>query len=105
MTTLSKQGGTRCADSAASCSSPCPTSPLRSSRIAACIVFGVDGARYRRIAMEGGVGLVGQGAYIDFREIRAAGGKPLRLGLTAGSVKYVLALIVIMLFMPKVGAF
>jgi len=54
----SKQGGTRCADSAASCSSPCPTSPLRSSRIAACIVFGVDGARYRRIAMEGGVGRI-----------------------------------------------
>ena len=52
-----------------------------------------------------GIGLVGQGAYIDFREIKAAGGKPLRLGLTAGMAKYVLALVVILLFMPKTGAF
>ena len=38
-------------------------------------------------------------------EIKAAGGKPLRLGLTAGMAKYVLALVVILLFMPKTGAF
>ena len=48
-----------------------------------------------------GIGLVGQGAYIDFREIKAAGGKPLRIGIIAGTTKYVLALIVILLFMPK----
>jgi len=52
-----------------------------------------------------GVGLVGLGAYIDVREIKAAGGTPLRIGLTAGAVKYVLALIVILLFIPKDGSF
>lgn len=34
-----------------------------------------------------GVGLVGLGAYIDVREIKAAGGVPLRIGLIAGMVK------------------
>lgn len=52
-----------------------------------------------------GVGLVGLGAYIDVREIKAAGGKPLRIGLIAGTVKYVLALIIILSFIPKEGAF
>lgn len=52
-----------------------------------------------------GVGLVGLGAYIDVREIRAAGGTPLRIGLIAGVVKYVLALIIILSFIPKEGAF
>ena len=32
-----------------------------------------------------GIGLVGQGAYIDFRELKTAGGKPLRVGLVAGT--------------------
>jgi uncharacterized membrane protein YadS len=52
-----------------------------------------------------GVGLVGLGAYIDVREIMAAGGKPLRIGIVAGLVKYILALIVILAFIPKEGAF
>lgn len=52
-----------------------------------------------------GVGLVGLGAYIDVREIMAAGGKPLRIGIVAGLVKYIFALIVILAFIPKEGAF
>jgi len=48
-----------------------------------------------------GLGLVGQGAYIDVREIKAAGGKPLQVGLAAGVLKYVLALVVVMLFVSK----
>jgi len=52
-----------------------------------------------------GIGLVGLGAYIDVREIKAAGGTPLRIGLTAGAIKYVLALIVIWFFIPKDGGF
>jgi uncharacterized integral membrane protein (TIGR00698 family) len=52
-----------------------------------------------------GIGLVGLGAYIDVREIMAAGGKPLRIGIIAGFVKYILALIVILAFIPKEGAF
>jgi uncharacterized integral membrane protein (TIGR00698 family) len=52
-----------------------------------------------------GIGLVGLGAYIDVREIMAAGGKPLRIGIVAGLVKYILALIVILAFIPKEGAF
>lgn len=52
-----------------------------------------------------GVGLVGLGAYIDVREIKAAGGVPLRIGLIAGMVKYILALIIILAFIPKEGAF
>lgn len=47
-----------------------------------------------------GIGLVGQGAYIDIREIKAAGGKPLKVGLMAGATKYILALILIKLFLP-----
>lgn len=52
-----------------------------------------------------GIGLVGQGAYIDFRELKTAGGKPLKVGLVAGTLKYVLALIIIMLFVSKDASF
>jgi uncharacterized integral membrane protein (TIGR00698 family) len=52
-----------------------------------------------------GIGLVGLGAYIDVREIKAAGGTPLRIGVIAGFVKYILALIIILTFIPKEGAF
>lgn len=52
-----------------------------------------------------GVGLVGLGAYIDVREIKAAGGAPLRIGLVAGATKYLLALVVILLLVPKDGSF
>ncbi len=52
-----------------------------------------------------GIGLVGVGAYIDIQEIRAAGGKPLHVGLVAGFLKYVIALIVILMFIPKQAAF
>jgi len=52
-----------------------------------------------------GIGLVGQGAYIDFRELKTAGGKPLRVGLVAGTLKYVLALLIIMLFVSKDASF
>lgn len=52
-----------------------------------------------------GIGLVGQGAYIDMRELKSAGGKPLKVGLVAGTLKYVIALIVIMLFVSKDASF
>ncbi len=52
-----------------------------------------------------GVGLFGQGAYIDIREIKAAGGKPLKVGLAAGALKYCLALLVIILFVSKEANF
>ncbi|MBI5535751.1 MAG: putative sulfate exporter family transporter [Deltaproteobacteria bacterium] len=52
-----------------------------------------------------GIGLVGQGAYIDLREIRAAGGKPLKVGLTAGVLKYALALIVILILVSRDAKF
>ncbi|MFH0730312.1 MAG: putative sulfate exporter family transporter [Pseudomonadota bacterium] len=52
-----------------------------------------------------GLGLIGQGAYIDIREIKAAGGKPLKVGLVAGLFKYVLALLVIMFFVSKEANF
>ena len=48
-----------------------------------------------------GLGLVGQGAYIDIRELKAAGGAPLKVGLAAGLCKYVLALVIILLFVSK----
>lgn len=44
-----------------------------------------------------GIGLVGMGGYIDFRELRQAGGTPLKVGLLVGATKYVLALIVVLL--------
>ena len=52
-----------------------------------------------------GIGLVGLGAYIDVREIKAAGGTPLRIGLIAGATKYILAMVIILAFIPKEGAF
>jgi uncharacterized membrane protein YadS len=52
-----------------------------------------------------GVGLVGLGAYIDVREIKAAGGVPLRIGLIAGALKYVLALLVVLLFISREAHF
>lgn len=44
-----------------------------------------------------GFGLVGLGAYIDFKELAQAGGAPLKLGLIVGTVKYLLALVVVLL--------
>jgi uncharacterized integral membrane protein (TIGR00698 family) len=52
-----------------------------------------------------GIGMVGLGAYIDFGEIKAAGGKPLIVGLSAGTLKYVLALIMALTIIPKTGPF
>lgn len=43
-----------------------------------------------------GIGLVGMGAYIDFKELAQAGGGPLKVGLLVGTTKYVLALIVVL---------
>jgi uncharacterized membrane protein YadS len=43
-----------------------------------------------------GFGLVGLGGYIDIRELRQAGGAPLKLGLIVGVTKYVLALLVVL---------
>lgn len=44
-----------------------------------------------------GFGLVGLGGFIDFKELRQAGGTPLKLGLIVGTTKYVLALIIVLL--------
>jgi uncharacterized integral membrane protein (TIGR00698 family) len=44
-----------------------------------------------------GFGLIGLGGYIDFKELRQAGGAPLKLGLIVGITKYVLALLVVFL--------
>jgi uncharacterized membrane protein YadS len=44
-----------------------------------------------------GFGLVGLGGFIDFKELRQAGGTPLKVGLLVGTTKYVLALIVVFL--------
>lgn len=44
-----------------------------------------------------GFGLVGLGAYIDFRELAQAGGTPFKIGLIVGATKYILALIVVLL--------
>ncbi|WP_131112072.1 YeiH family protein [Sulfuricystis thermophila] len=44
-----------------------------------------------------GIGLVGMGGYIDFKELRQAGGTPLKVGLIVGVTKYVLALVVVLL--------
>lgn len=44
-----------------------------------------------------GIGLVGMGAYIDFKELAQAGGGPLKVGLLVGATKYVLALIVVLI--------
>lgn len=52
-----------------------------------------------------GIGLVGIGAYIDIREIKQAGGAPLKVGLIAGTIKYLLALAVVLLFVAKEASF
>jgi uncharacterized membrane protein YadS len=44
-----------------------------------------------------GFGLVGLGGFIDFKELRQAGGTPLKVGLLVGTTKYILALIVVFL--------
>jgi uncharacterized integral membrane protein (TIGR00698 family) len=44
-----------------------------------------------------GIGLVGMGGYIDFRELKQAGGTPLKVGLIVGATKYVLALLLVLL--------
>lgn len=44
-----------------------------------------------------GFGLVGLGAYIDFKELAKAGGAPLKIGVIVGVTKYVLALIVVLM--------
>ena len=44
-----------------------------------------------------GIGLVGMGGYIDFKELAQAGGKPLKIGLIVGVTKYVLALVVVLM--------
>jgi uncharacterized integral membrane protein (TIGR00698 family) len=43
-----------------------------------------------------GFGLIGLGGYIDFKELRQAGGAPFKLGLIVGVTKYVLALLVVL---------
>jgi uncharacterized integral membrane protein (TIGR00698 family) len=68
-------------------------------------VFGPEKSETNHILREAmqwifAIGLIGQGAYIDFREIKQAGGKPLKIGLVAGATKYALALIIIKLFVP-----
>jgi uncharacterized integral membrane protein (TIGR00698 family) len=68
-------------------------------------VFGPEKSETNHILREAmqwifAIGLIGQGAYIDFREIKQAGGKPLKIGLAAGATKYVLALVIIKLFVP-----
>src|SRR5664279_245491 len=44
-----------------------------------------------------GFGLVGLGGFIDIKELRQAGGTPLKLGLIVGITKYTLALLVVLL--------
>jgi uncharacterized integral membrane protein (TIGR00698 family) len=44
-----------------------------------------------------GFGLVGLGGFIDFKELRQAGGAPLKVGLIVGVTKYVMALLVVLL--------
>lgn len=51
-----------------------------------------------------GFGLVGLGGYIDIKELRQAGGTPLKLGLIVGTTKYVLALIIVLLIKDQLVA-
>src|SRR6185312_502638 len=44
-----------------------------------------------------GFGLVGLGAYIDFKELAHAGGAPFKIGIIVGATKYVLALLVVLM--------
>lgn len=46
------------------------------------------------------IGLAGQGLQISLAELRRAGGKPLLVGITAGLVKALAALIVVLLLVP-----
>jgi uncharacterized membrane protein YadS len=43
-----------------------------------------------------GFGLIGLGAYIDFKELAQAGGAPFKVGLIVGIAKYLLALLVVL---------
>jgi uncharacterized membrane protein YadS len=43
-----------------------------------------------------GFGLVGLGAFIDFKELARAGGAPFKVGILVGATKYVLALLVVL---------
>lgn len=51
-----------------------------------------------------GFGLVGLGGYIDVKELSKAGGTPLKIGLLVGAIKYVLALIVVILIKDSLVA-
>jgi uncharacterized membrane protein YadS len=51
-----------------------------------------------------GFGLIGLGGFIDFKELRQAGGAPLKLGLIVGTTKYILALIVVLLIKDSLVA-
>jgi uncharacterized membrane protein YadS len=51
-----------------------------------------------------GFGLIGLGGYIDFKELRQAGGAPFKLGLIVGTTKYVLALVVVLLIKDSLVA-
>lgn len=44
-----------------------------------------------------GFGLVGLGGYIDIKELSQTGGAPLKVGLLVGAMKYVLALVVVLI--------
>jgi uncharacterized membrane protein YadS len=44
-----------------------------------------------------GFGLVGLGAFIDFKELARAGGAPFKVGIIVGATKYVLALLVVLM--------
>jgi len=59
-----------------------------------------DTVRALRKVMEWvfGFGLVGLGGFIDLKEIRKAGGSPLKVGLIVGVSKYLLALMFVYLF-------
>ena len=43
-----------------------------------------------------GFGLVGLGAFIDFKELTRAGGAPFKVGILVGAAKYALALLVVL---------
>ena len=43
-----------------------------------------------------GIGLVGQGAFIDFQELRQVGGAPFKLGIIVGVTKYVVMLLLVL---------
>jgi uncharacterized integral membrane protein (TIGR00698 family) len=45
-----------------------------------------------------GFGLVGLGGFIDFKELREAGGAPFKLGIIVGLTKYLVALVMVIAF-------